>query len=127
MEIVMKAFVYGSIKHGLPNHRVLGTSEFICSTFTTDKYDMVSMGGFPAVKESVGVSVIQGEVYEINKETLERLDHLESNGLFYARKLIKVDQVNELVWIYFIMNEMGSGEDKTNVHDEYGVQTWMDY
>ena len=123
----MKAFVYGSLKYGLPNHSLLGRSEFVMDTITAKKYDMVSMGDFPAVKESVETAFIQGEVYEINGEILDRLDHLESDGIFYTRKLIFVDYLIEPVWMYFIMNEMGAGFDMTNVDESDTIHTWLKY
>ena len=123
----MKVFVYGSLKHGLPNHSVLGKSEFVMDTITAKKYSMVSMVAYPAVKESVADAFIQGEVYEVDVETLHRLDHLESEGKFYTRKLVYVDYLIEPIWMYFIMNEMGAGFDMTNVDVSATIHTWLKY
>lgn len=123
----MKVIVYGSLKRGFENHNVISNSEFICETYTTKKYDMVSYGSFPAVKESVSEGFIQGELYKVDILTLSRLDSLESNGFFYLRKLVEVAHSEDLVWMYFVMNEMGAGfsKDRVDLDKSSNVQTWI--
>ena len=96
-------FVYGSLKSGLHNHRVLGDSLYVMSTHTKEKFLMISLGTFPAVILDEPEYKIAGEVYEVNDKILRNLDHLEGNNKFYKRKLVRVDGMKAKVWVYFIM------------------------
>lgn len=59
--------VYGTLRRGHGNHRLLATSEFIREYVTEPKYTMVSKGGFPAVKEG-GDKAIVCELYKVSDE-----------------------------------------------------------
>ena len=80
-------FVYGSLKMGLSNHRLLRGSRFIDFAKTDPEYTMISFGHFPAVMRG-GTTAIHGEVYEVDDETLARLDQLEGHPHFYRREQI---------------------------------------
>lgn len=71
-----KVFVYGTLKKGFGNHRLLKDAEFICEDMTKPLYTMYSLGGFPAIQQGGDTSII-GEVYKIDKDTLAHLDVLE--------------------------------------------------
>ena len=122
----MYAFVYGSLKRGLHNHRVLGDAEFVKSTVTKDKYYMYGMGSFPAVTDKRKEAHIQGEVYSIDSLHLEDLDHLEGNGSFYKRKMVRLRGFPTPVWMYFIMDKRAhlSVYKMDTVDVVNGVQTW---
>ncbi len=74
----MLVFVYGSLKRGFSNHHFLHGQPFVGEAKTTPSYRMFDYGGFPAVVPSPqnGRS-IEGELFEIDAETLVRLDWLE--------------------------------------------------
>eukprot|EP00854_Cymbomonas_tetramitiformis_P013853 gene13853-16369_t len=58
---------------------------------------MYDLGAYPAVVK--GTNKIQGEVFEIDDSTLERLDELEGHPEYYVRvKDTTAD--GQLVWIY---------------------------
>lgn len=95
-----KVAVYGSLREGLHNHRVLGGSECL----GTDKlkgFSMFSLGSFPFItpeeEESPEIAV---EVYEVNESVFASLDRLEGYPSFYDRK--EVDTIHGKCWIYFI-------------------------
>ena len=94
-------FVYGSLKHGFGNHRVLGSAEFIGPYVTPSCYTMRSMGAFPFVEKS-GDTPISGEIYEVDEDGLRALDCLEGHPTFYKREKIDTDYGE--AWIYFINN-----------------------
>lgn len=123
MEIIVKIFTYGSLKKGFFNHHVVEDSRFIMKTTTEEKYDMVSFGLYPAVKESVKNKLIQGELYEVNVNILNRIDYIESNGYYYQRKLIMVNGYDHPVWMYFIINEAIS-DAVDNITDKHGIVSW---
>ena len=124
-------FVYGSLKSGFGNNRLLSDSRLIGEAITLDEdYHMISLGGFPGV--IYGTKRIKGEVYQVNNEVFESLDRLEGNGHFYKRELtetILLDNPNggknHVAWIYVLVNQKshyGSGTHK----DRIGLNDYMD-
>lgn len=61
---------------------------------------MYDLGAFPAITE--GKKPIQGEVWEVDQETLERLDHLEGHPNLYLRLQVPLLGGKEKVWAYFL-------------------------
>jgi len=97
-----KVFVYGSLKKGFTNNRLLENDKFICETRTAgSKFEMVSLTGFPGVK--YGLGSIHGELYEVSENTMLILDRLESNGHFYNREIIDLDNGDQ-AWMYVLLD-----------------------
>ena len=108
MELI---FVYGTLRKGFHNHRLLKNSTFIGKGRTKKKYKM-TVNGIPFVSEKEGISHIVGEVYEVDEKTLKRLDILESHPDWYERKKVKIILENgkEIeAWLYF--NEISEGNN----------------
>lgn len=81
-----KVFVYGTLKKGFNNHYLLDSSEFLGNAHSLSKFNMINLGGFPALlyNSDIGYSVT-GELYNISPNTLKELDILEGEGSFYER------------------------------------------
>ena len=73
----MKVFVYGTLRKGFGNHSLLYNANFVGKA--TIKAAMYSMGYVPYVSLQTYEEndLVHGEVYEIDKDTLKRLDRLE--------------------------------------------------
>ena len=72
-----KVFVYGTLKEGFGNHRVLRDSRKLCDA-TIEGFDMISLGAFPGI--ITGSDTIYGEVYEVTDTSVMRgLDSLEGH------------------------------------------------
>lgn len=85
-------FVYGTLKRGDYNNRLLEGSKYLGEAETSTRYyNMKSTGGFPVVFKRnelyTGSAKVEGEVYLVNLETLTNLDRLEDNGHMYIRSL----------------------------------------
>lgn len=86
----MKVFVYGTLKKGYGNHRLLAASKFIDVAATYENY-LLYDGGFPYAvnqencNEEDNTLPVLGEVYEVDRATLAALDQLEGEGDFYYR------------------------------------------
>ena len=98
-------FVYGSLKVGFHNNVVLKKSEKISDFVTSEKYDMFSLGNFPAMSSTNKNYHIAGELYAVDDETLSNLDILEGEGHFYKKKKIFLKGVDFPVWAYFIIDK----------------------
>lgn len=74
----MKIFVYGTLKSGHINHGLLGDSKLVGIGLTCSRYRMFCNGAFPMIckNRSLGYQ-ITGELYDVDDETLARLDQLE--------------------------------------------------
>lgn len=108
----MRVFVYGTLKRGKTNHRLLEKSKFIGEAYTVDCFNMYTVGFPVLMKTATGGHSVLGEVYEIDDNTLEHLDALESNGRMYEREQVPVvyaDNVTDAydngvvengVWVY---------------------------
>jgi len=108
-EITEYYFVYGTLKRGYGNNRILQqspTAKFIEEGVTKPEYNLYHLGGFPGVTEN-GETAVQGEIWEVSDDyTKRRLDMLEgyiesapTEGL-YNKKIIEIN--NKQVNIYLI-------------------------
>ena len=116
--------VYGSLRKGLGNHRLLEHVKVFDKGVTCVPYDMYSLGGFPAITHG-GVKGVVVEVYRVDDETMQRLDNLEGYPHFYDREEVEVALVDSdedvTAWVYFMHEAPRS--------DEYLVQgnDWKEF
>jgi gamma-glutamylcyclotransferase (GGCT)/AIG2-like uncharacterized protein YtfP len=94
-------FVYGSLKKGFGNDRLLADSEFLMNSITRPIFEMISFGAFPAIIPDSQFH-ISGEVYRIPGSVLWSIDVLEGEGDFYNRKLISIQDIDKPVWSYIL-------------------------
>ena len=94
-------FVYGTLRKGFGNHHLLKNSKFIGYATTKEKYSLY-VDGIPYVVK-IPTTQIKGEVYEVDRDTLNALDELEGHPNFYKRELIDVIVNGKTIkaWIYF--------------------------
>lgn len=92
-------FVYGSLRRGMHNHRVMGESEFLAEATLTG-FSMFQVSSFPAIVEGNGS--VKGELYLVDDATLARLDRLEGHPRMYRREMVTVQSGDVLaqVWAY---------------------------
>lgn len=93
--------VYGSLRAGLGNHRLLTKATLVVPSQRVAGFDMYSMGGFPFITHGSGEITI--EVYAVTEPEMRSLDRLEGYPSFYNRELIETQA--GLAWIYFIDGE----------------------
>lgn len=118
--------VYGSLLEGFGNHRLLEGSQKLGSTII-EGYNMYSLGAFPCIVPNNDDGRIQVEVYEVDAETMQRLDFLEGYPHMYDRHEVEYDlgQGEELAWIYFMHKVPGVGGGYTMPRIESG--SWKEY
>lgn len=70
----MKIAVYGTLKEGHSNHRVIKGAKYLGEFTTKPEYRMYSFGGFPAITLT-GDTPIRCEIYDVEDEDM-------LNGIF---------------------------------------------
>ena len=121
---MINIFVYGSLKRGFRNHHFLATSRFIGIGTTGRDFDLLDLGYFPAAIRP-GEFAIKGELFAIDRRTLNTLDFLEGNGVFYQRErhpiiVQEAGQVN--AWIYLLIDGTGLAAVAAEGHHK----TWVE-
>lgn len=104
-----RVFVYGTLKHGHGNHRLLRkcNAKFLGYDTITQRFKMADMVGFPGLFRPQPVSdkdepqTFYGEVYAVNQEGLDSLDLLEGHPDFYRREKMWTDGQRR-AWVYLI-------------------------
>lgn len=120
----MLVFVYGSLMKGLHNNYILETAEFQGKDFIpSSTYSMYSLGGFPGLIKDTSGSIISGEVYKVDDETLQRLDRLEGNGHFYTREFAKTSSGLD-VEVYVLPKERVYGLPKVTPNNDDASVCW---
>tara|TARA_R110000796_G_scaffold236214_1_gene355502 strand:- start:81704 stop:82093 length:390 start_codon:yes stop_codon:yes gene_type:complete len=101
--------VYGTLRSGFHNHRVLGDSKLVSPGWTKEKYKLTA-NGIPFVNPNEALTKVKVEVYSVTPSQLPDVDRLEGynpnnhDDSWYKRTLIKVelDDGNEVeASIYF--------------------------
>ena len=97
-------FVYGTLKKGYGNHRIIQKSEYSWDFISVQKFDL-SDYGFPCLYPNDHGKKAKGEIYKLTKEDFIFTDRLESNGSLYRREIQKFYNCNKAVdaWIYIII------------------------
>ena len=80
-------FVYGTLMKGELHHTSMAHARFVRVAETEPAYDLVQIDYYPAMIAG-GTARIVGELYEVDAQTLARLDELEEVPHYYERKRI---------------------------------------
>jgi len=113
---VTRVFVYGTLLAGEPNHRLLDAAAFVGVAETAPVFSLVDLGPFPALVDG-GADAVVGEVYEVDRPTLQRLDLLEGHPRFYRRRRITLEDGSK-VETYVLSPEQVAG------HPVIGSGSW---
>jgi len=93
-----RIFVYGTLKKGLHNHRLLADQKFICKAETDDLKVMHCMnipflynvGGYYYKNLLHRGHHVTGEVYDLDDCALREIDRLEGHPRWYRRQPIRL-------------------------------------
>lgn len=97
--------VYGSLREGLGNHRLIENAEYLGKFKSEPVYTLHSLGGFPGLKNGGNTSVVM-EVYNVDDATARRVDQLEgydpnsNDNTFYDKEMIETPYGEAGVYIY---------------------------
>ena len=104
-----RIFVYGTLMRGEGNHRLLEGARRIGAARTTPEFSFVSLGGFPGLVRGGRLSV-RGELYDVDRGTLQDLDRLEGHPHFYRRQPIALDDGGRAI-AYLLTPEQVRGHE----------------
>ncbi len=93
----MFLFVYGTLMNGMNHHSKIKHLQFVGKGETQDDFYMASLtcDSYPIITTEKIDSFqtptkIKGEIYQIDEETLKKIDNFESHPNYYTRHLINV-------------------------------------
>lgn len=98
--------VYGTLREGMHNNYLLESSEHLGEGETVDSYTM-HVDGIPYLhvdSSHPDADSIVVDVYEVDQDTLKRLDQLEGHPSWYERQLVDIELIHgQMVkaWVYF--------------------------
>lgn len=96
--------VYGTLKKGYGNNRLLINQRFVGKGKTTDRYPLI-INGLPYLMEQKGKGHnVEVEVYKVDDNTFDDIDTLEGHPNFYERVETSITMKNGkriTAWIYF--------------------------
>lgn len=103
----MRVFTYGSLKRGQRNNILLRDSVFVQEAVTEPKYRLYDCGSYPCmVKDERNGQAIQGEVWDVDEDTLRRLDRLEGVPWLYQREAVALQGVEYPVIAYYYQEDI---------------------
>jgi len=114
----IRVFVYGSLKRGFQNHRLLEGATFV-EEDRVPGYALMSGEGayFPFAVDAEPEFGVCGEVYELSgKPQLAMLDRLEGHPNFYKRTAVRSDS-GAVMWMYVY-------QGSTKNLDLFNLETW---
>jgi gamma-glutamylaminecyclotransferase len=109
-------FVYGTLKRGYSNNRLLQGCKYLGEATTEALYLLYDYGPFPCMVRAKEGKHIKGEIWEVDEKVLKRLDVLEGveHG-FYKRARIKLINNDKPVWGYLYLGDTSSMPEIGNV------------
>lgn len=127
--------VYGSLRSGMGNHRVIQQSTNDtreADGIIANQFFMVNLGGFPGLikpTRDIQTTNIVVEVYKVTSEgQAQGLDSLEGYPSFYDREQVTLVD-GRLVWVYFLHDERSWGGHVSYYSDNEKVVSgdWKEY
>lgn len=96
--------VYGSLRKGFGNHRLLKNARYLGTFNSEPVYNLHDLGGFPGLKHNGNTSVVM-EVYKVTPEEAYNVDCLEGYNpnekpTFYDKEIIETPFGKAGVYIY---------------------------
>lgn len=91
-------FVYGTLKRGCKNHRILAGQTFVAEARTAAGFRLYDLGDYPCmVPDETDPRGITGELWRIDEATRLRLDIFEgvSHGLFSRTSIPLAEPIDE--------------------------------
>jgi gamma-glutamylaminecyclotransferase len=87
-------FLYGTLKRGQKNHRLLAGQRFVGDAATEPRYRLYDLGPYPGmVTDATNGSAVAGELWEVDDGCLAKLDEFEGVPELYIRQRVTVQGI----------------------------------
>jgi gamma-glutamylaminecyclotransferase len=108
-------FVYGTLKRGLRNHRLLAGQQFLGEAVTEPRYRVLDLGPYPGlVADGANGLAVRGEVWAVAACCLAGLDDFEGVPELFVRGPVAVagfDGVEAYFWNRAVPDGAMSGRE----------------
>lgn len=102
-------FVYGTLKRGQSNHRLLADQEFFGEAASAPRYRVFDLGAYPGmVRDEENGLAVRGELWAVGERCLAELDGFEEVPDWFVREPVAVPG-REQVWAYFLNTPIPEG------------------
>ena len=98
-------FVYGTLKRGHGNHRLLEASRFVGEAVSASACYAMHDCSFPILVDEPLGGRVMGELYAVDRRTLRSLDMLEGHPQMYCRrrrKFVTAAGCTYEAWVYLM-------------------------
>ena len=102
-------FVYGSLKRGHRNHRLLADQEYLGTAVTEARYRLIDLGTYPGMIEDANGVGVTGELWAVIGCALAELDEFECEDAPYYRGPVAVRGRTDAVEAYFFRGDVPAG------------------
>lgn len=102
-------FVYGSLKRGRRNHRLIADQQYLGDAVTLPKYRLVDLGTYPGMVEDANGLRVVGELWAVGECALAELDTFECADAPYYRAAVMVEGRTESIEAYFYHGDVPAG------------------
>ena len=96
----MLLFVYGTLKRGERNHRLLAGQRFVGPAVTAPGFRLFDLGPYPGVVRAAG-GLVRGELFDVFVRCREELDEFEGVPTLFDRTTIELaDGTTAAAYLY---------------------------
>ncbi|MFV8833648.1 gamma-glutamylcyclotransferase [Aquisalimonas sp.] len=92
-------FVYGTLRRGGSNHRLLQDARLLGEHLTDPVFAMLDIGPYPGVVPG-GQTAVRGEVYVVTPARFRELDALEDYPRTYTRRPLTTPWGDAWIYLY---------------------------
>jgi gamma-glutamylaminecyclotransferase len=120
-------FVYGTLKRGQRNHRLIADQEYLGEAVTGPRYRVFDLGPYPGlVPDRANGVAVKGELWAVSACCLAELDDFEGVPDLFDRKPLAVagreDEVFAYFWNRLVRPGTPSGDEWPLPGEERGVR-----
>jgi gamma-glutamylcyclotransferase (GGCT)/AIG2-like uncharacterized protein YtfP len=98
----MLLFVYGTLKRGQRNHRLLADQRFVRATATAPGFRLYDLGPYPGLVADADGGPVQGELFSVSECCMAELDDFEGVPDLFDRVRVELAD-GSTAWAYQYM------------------------
>jgi gamma-glutamylcyclotransferase (GGCT)/AIG2-like uncharacterized protein YtfP len=104
----MHLFVYGTLKRGQRNHRLLADQRFVGPAVSAPGFRLYDLGPYPGLVRDPAGGPVRGELFAVSECGLDELDDFEGvPDLFDRQQLLLAD--GSTAWAYLYVRAIPAG------------------